>query len=351
MKARPFIGINIVPTGIGASIGGYAGDSGPANQLLAASVDLLITNPNVVNAATLHNIPDNVLYTEGFALNRFCKGDIALRLSRKNKIGIVFDKDIPKEVLNVNINAINACIAVYGLEILGYTLTDDSVGIEYNLTEDAISSGNIRNPGTLLNSCFKMIQKGANALAIVCMFPDDEKEDLYAKGYGADPVGGVEAIISHLVSSEFNIPCAHAPAFSYNNILPGTKIVDPRAAAEYFSPTFLPCVLVGLNQAPQLINSSLKKPSDITIDDVEVLITPSDCLGSLPVISCIEKAIAVIAVKNNTTVLDVTAEKLGIIEKIIISANYLEACGYITALKSGICPETILRPIQQCIEI
>jgi len=39
----------IVPTGIGASIGGYAGDALPVAHGLASVVDTLITHPNVMN--------------------------------------------------------------------------------------------------------------------------------------------------------------------------------------------------------------------------------------------------------------------------------------------------------------
>ena len=38
--------VNIIPTGIGCSIGGYAGDATPTANLLASTVDYLITNPN-----------------------------------------------------------------------------------------------------------------------------------------------------------------------------------------------------------------------------------------------------------------------------------------------------------------
>lgn len=350
MINKPFVAINIVPTGIGASIGGFAGDGAPANSLLAGCVDFLISNTNVVNAATIHNIPDNLLYTEGYSIDSFCKGKIALRPS-KNKIGVVFDKSIPQEVLNININAINACISVYGINIIAYSITEEPVGVEYYITEDGFSSGRIKNTATLLKACSKLIEKGATAIAVVCMFTDYEEEDKYSKGVGVDPVGGVEAIISHLVSCKFTIPCAHAPAFSYNNCLPAIELVAPETAAEYFSPTFLPCIIAGLSNAPQLIEKEHIKPSDITINDVQALITPYDCLGSVPVICCIEKDIPVIAIKSNKTVLNVTAEKLGIQDKVIISENYLEACGYLMALKLGILPGSVLRPIQQVIGI
>ena len=41
--------VMIVPTGIGASIGGFAGDALPSAKLLSTVVDTLITHPNVMN--------------------------------------------------------------------------------------------------------------------------------------------------------------------------------------------------------------------------------------------------------------------------------------------------------------
>jgi hypothetical protein len=42
----------IVPTGVGAAIGGYAGDALPIARSLAAVADNLITHPNVLNGAS-----------------------------------------------------------------------------------------------------------------------------------------------------------------------------------------------------------------------------------------------------------------------------------------------------------
>jgi len=39
----------IVPTGIGAAIGGYAGDALPVARALSSVVDCLISHPNVIN--------------------------------------------------------------------------------------------------------------------------------------------------------------------------------------------------------------------------------------------------------------------------------------------------------------
>ena len=42
------------------------------------------------------------------------------------------------------------------------------------------------------------------------MFDDSECYNTqYSQGEGVDPVGGIEAVISHYISKEFMIPCAH----------------------------------------------------------------------------------------------------------------------------------------------
>ncbi len=46
---------------------------------------------------------------------------------------------------------------------------------------------------------------------------------------GIDLLAGVEAVISHLVVKEFQIPCAHAPALSP---LPLSLSLCPKSAAE-----------------------------------------------------------------------------------------------------------------------
>ena len=63
--------VNIIPTGIGCSIGGYAGDATPTANLLASTVDYLITNPNTVNASNFINLKNNVVYAEGHSIDLF----------------------------------------------------------------------------------------------------------------------------------------------------------------------------------------------------------------------------------------------------------------------------------------
>ena len=290
------LGAFIVPTGVGASIGGFAGDASRAARKISQKCELIV-NPNVVNAACFSGITDNMLYVEGYSLDRFFKGEICLERSRNNKIGIIFDKAIKPNVLNVHINTMNAVEVVYGLNIIGYEITEEDVGVDFFVDKSGVSMGNVKNLLTLKNAAKKLIDKGAEAIAIVCRFPDEQGDD-YANGVGVDPVGGVEAIISHYISKEFSIPCAHAPAF--DDIAISTDIVDKRCSAEYITPTFLPCILIGLNQAPKLTKSG------ISINDLDFLIVPYNSIGGVPVLEASKRGIKVYAIRENVTVLDVT---------------------------------------------
>ena len=60
-----FNAVLLVPTGIGAVIGGHAGDAGPVARLMAKACDTLVTHPNVVNASDVNELPENGLYVEG----------------------------------------------------------------------------------------------------------------------------------------------------------------------------------------------------------------------------------------------------------------------------------------------
>ena len=302
-KTKPYIAL-VVPTGIGASIGGYAGDASQVAQMFAKEFNVIV-NPNVVNAACFSGITSNMFYTEGFALNQFFKGFINLVPSKNNKIGIIFDKGISEGILNVHINTINAVKTVYGVDIVGYEITKDEVGVEFFNTQAGISSGSVKNNKTMLDAGNKLIKKGANVLAVVCKF-DEPPEDNYKDGEGVDIVGGVEAVISHYLTRELNVPVVHSPAFE--NITITKDLVDYKTAAEYITPTFLPCLLIALKNAP--LYSSQKVEHNINIRDLKALVVPYNSLGSSIVLDAIEKEIPVYAIKENCTVLNITKNKI-----------------------------------------
>ena len=295
------LGAFIVPTGVGASIGGFAGDASVWARKLSEKCTLIV-NPNVVNAACFSGINENMLYIEGYSLDEFFRDKCNLCPSWHNKIGVVFDKLISENVLNVHINTINAVKTVYGINIIGYEITKDPVGVDFFVNTSGESMGNVRNLNTIKDAAEKLIKHGAEAIAIICSFPEDNGSD-YANGIGVDPVGGVEAVISHYISKELKVPCAHAPAFE--NIEISTDIVDSRCSAEYITPTFLPCILIGLNQAPKLTPNG-----GINIRNLDFLVMPYNSLGGIPVLEAQKYNIPIFAVKENKTVLSVTKDKL-----------------------------------------
>ena len=312
------LGVFIVPTGIGASVGGYAGDASPWARKFSQKSKLIV-NPNVVNAGGFSGINDNMFYVEGYSLDKFMSGELNIVPSADNKVGIIFDKAIPEDVLNVHINTMNAVKAVYGLDVGEYEITDTEVGVEFVLDDvSGISNGNVHCPETLLRAAEKLLDRGCDAIAIVCMFEDPEGiNEGYSDGVGTDPVGGVEAIISHYISKNLLVPCAHSPAFEDYQIYP--DLVNPKSASEYITPTFLPCILIGLAQAPRIT-----KKGGISVKNVDYVVAPYDALGSPAVLSAVGYGIKVYAVKENTTALDVTPEKLGIVDRVCVVDTYEE---------------------------
>jgi hypothetical protein len=58
-SAKPFVAVSIVPTGVRAEIGGFAGDATPSVNLLAKACDYLVVNPNSVTADDCISFPRN----------------------------------------------------------------------------------------------------------------------------------------------------------------------------------------------------------------------------------------------------------------------------------------------------
>ena len=314
------LGAFVIPTGIGASIGGFAGDASYWARKFSEKLNLIV-NPNVVNAGGFSGINENMLYVEGYTLDEFFRGKCnLLQINKKNKIGVIFDKSIPQGILNVHINTINAVKTIYGLDIIGYDITNENVGVKFEVDKSNISTGSVHNITTILESGKRLIQKGAEALAIVCRFEDDDFDD-YSNGIGVDPVGGVEAIISHYISRELKVPCAHSPAF--DDITISQNLVDARCSAEYITPTYLPCILIGLSKAPHLDY----KGNGYSVNDLGFVTMPYNSLGSVPVLESVKRGIKVFAIKENKTVLDVT--KNDISDKITEVSTYKDVMKYL----------------------
>jgi hypothetical protein len=123
------------------------------------------------------------------------------------------------------------------------------------------------------------------------------------------------------------------------------RVVDARSAGEFVSASGLACVLIGLRRAPQL--AALPRcpvSASISVDDVIAVVAPATALGSVPVLSAAERGIPVIAVTDNTSILDVTAAVLAL-SGVMEVDSYLAAAGALLALRSGISIESVRRPL------
>jgi hypothetical protein len=216
-----YTGVMIVPTGIASTIGGYAGDALPSCKLLAAVCDTLITHPNVMNGAMLYDQIPNVQYVEGYALDEFANGNIGLlpRTKKGNRIGLLLDKGMEDHLRIRHMHVADAFRATLGIDIASCVVTSEPVGVEVALSASGASWGSLKNIDTLLHGAQELINDGCTAIAVVVRFPEDESEEeqllfeKYRKGEGVDAIAGAEALISHIITQKFCLPCAHAPAF------------------------------------------------------------------------------------------------------------------------------------------
>lgn len=340
MNQRPYTVVLVVPTGIGAAIGGYAGDALPVARAVAQVADRLITHPNVLNGAQLYWSLPNALYVEGYGLDQFAAGQWGLRPVHQNRVGLVLDQAIESELRWRHLQAADAARATLGLNLTDYIVTDQALGVELRSAASGATWGTIQNPDSLLRAVKKLkVEAGAEAIAVVARFPDDlgsEALQCYRQGQGVDPLAGAEAVISHLVVRTFQIPCAHAPALVP---LPLEPTLSPRSAAEELGYTFLPCVLVGLSGAPQFVLQSPGHSETIWADQVDAIVIPATACGGSAVLSFSQTSTQIITVKDNQTRLNVTAQALGL--SVIEVNSYLETLGVLVAHKAGISAEAL----------
>ena len=338
--------IFIIPTGIGCEIGGFSGDALPAAKLLASASGCLITHPNVMNGGSLSEKHNDIFYVEGYNLDRFAKGEIGLRRVKKQKIGIIFDSSIEHELLVRHLQAADACVATLGIDVDSYVLTKKPLGIVIDSESPSISGGLIQNPDSLIEAGEILIEKGATAIAIVAKFPNNldlNVTNAYREGKGVDPIAGVEAVISHLISKFLKVPCAHAPALTPIEL---NLNLDPRAAAEEIGYTFLPSVLIGLSNSPDLVELP-NKSEIITLhpSQTESIVVPSGALGGEGVLVGIERGLNIISVKNKN-ILNVNYQNISYPYLFEVN-NYFEAAGLILSIRKGINPKSIQRPLNK----
>ena len=349
-NADKFNAVLLVPTGIGADIGGHAGDAGPVARLIASACDTLITHPNVVNASDINELPENGLYVEGSAISNLLMGTVGLEKVRTNRVMLVIDKHKEKQISDSTINSASAARAAMGMDCTRVIELDPPIKMSARYSTSGSAVGRVEGLDRLCEVLLRhRSEYDAVALASVIDVPSEFHTSYFeSKGEMVNPWGGVEAMLTHAVTMLFGIPAAHAPMFESMKIANlDVGVVDPRMSAEAISTCFLHCVLKGLHRSPRIISdwTAFGQHGVLSAADIACLIIPNGCVG-LPTLAAIEQGIPVIAVRENYNRMKNDLEKLPFKPgKLFVVENYLEAVGIMTSLKAGVAPSTVRRPL------
>ena len=332
----------LIPTGIGAEIGGHCGDANVVARLIASACDNLITHPNVVNASDINEMTENTLYVEGSIITRLMMGQIGLQKVRSNRILMLMDKHEDKLFNNEIVNAVSNARISLGVDCDVYEMDNIIKSVsEYSSSGRAV--GKIEH----LERLFEIITGFKDKYDAIGLSTFIEVPKGYHTTYFRDidmvnPWGGIVAMLTHSIAEEFKIPCAHSPMMVSREIMDmEVGIVDPRKAPETSSVTYLHCILKGLHKSPKIVSYD----KGLNAEDISCLIIPYGCVGS-PTLAAIEHGIPVIAVKENRNYMKNTLEELPFDKgELFIVENYLEAVGIMQVIKSGIEPGTVRRPL------
>ena len=349
-NSKEFNAMLLVPTGIGAELGGHSGDGGSLARLIGANCDNLITHPNVVNAADINEIPDNALYVEGSVISRMIMGKIGLQKVNSNRVLMVVDEHTDQKFHELAINSLSAARAAFGLDCPAVITMEDRVLMRAFYSKSGRAVGRIEYFERLCEA-LEEHRKDYDAVALNSLIhvPKHYHADYFTSDdISVNPWGGVEAMLTHAISMLFNIPSAHSPMMTSEEVMNlDVGIVDPRKSAEAVSTTYLHCILKGLHKSPRIVSDTSihGDPNLMTVADLSCLIIPDNCIG-LPTLAAIEQGIPVIAVRENENCMQNDLEKLPFDSgKLFIVDNYLEAVGVMTALRAGVAIETVRRPI------
>lgn len=349
-RTDAFNAVFLVPTGIGSAIGGHAGDATPAARVLATACDRLITHPNVVNASELNEMPENALYVEGSAITRLMMGTAALQPVRANRVLVIIDAHEIEMFANDTVNAVSAARATYGLDCPMVVKLDPPLRMEGKFTATGTAAGEVEG---LERVCGVLDEHrgefDAMAIASVINVDDDYHERYFhCDGEMTNPWGGVEAMLTHALTMLYDIPTAHSPMLESHKVADfDLGIVDPRLAAEAVALTFVQCMLKGLHRSPRIVTDpdAMREAGLLSAADVSCLVIPDKCVG-LPTLAALEQGIPVIAVRENTNFMKNDLQALPWAPgQLHLVENYWEAVGVLTALKSGISPDSLRRPL------
>ncbi len=327
-------------------------DGGATARILGSVCDHLITHPNVVNAADINEMSENTLYVEGSVLSRLMMGMVGVQPARNNRVLVLADRHIHEALNNATVNSVNAARACYGFNCPEIVLMEDQIAMNATLSDSGRAVGSIKDFDNFINVLKdRKGQYDAVAVATLIHITGEVRQAYYTSDHLDDdkvnPWGGVEAMLTHTISMMFDVPTAHSPMEESEEVSgwdPG--ITDPRVAAECVSVAYLQCILKGLQRSPKIITEEINAPGVLTARDVSALVTPVNALG-LPVMAALRQGIPVIAVRENSNIMKNDLNDLpwapGQYHEV---ENYWEAAGFLSALKDGIDPYSVRRPLK-----
>ncbi len=349
-SADEFNAVFVVPTGVGAEIGGHAGDATPVARMLAEICDNLITHPNVVNASDLNEMTENTVYVEGSILSRLLMGTVGLRKVRSNRVLTIVDEHEDELFVNSVINAVSAARASFGLNCTKVVRMESPVRLTAQYSSSGRAAGKVENFGAIIDVLdAERPFYDAVAIASVINVPEHYHQKYFnSAGEMVNPWGGVEALLTHSISSIFDVPAAHSPMLENRKIANAdVGIVEPRLAAEAVSMAFLHCVLKGLHRSPVIVTEDhqILDPSSISVEQVSCLVIPQGCLG-LPTLAALQQGIPVIAVNENRNLMKNDLRALPWADHQYFEVkSYMEAAGLMCAMRAGVDPASTRRPL------
>ncbi len=330
----------VVPTGVGAAVGGFIGDAGPVARVFEAIADRTLVHPNVVNGGDFYGATSRSWYVDGLTLDGFFEQRTRLARCREAKIGLIIDRLDARETDQI-VNAANAMRAVRGIPLIGYVSTVEKVAVTVQRSIHGHFLGRVENPEVLFDAADALIARGANALAAVTAIGGVKVEDLTSHYFenGPNPVGSVEALMSRALTARTGLPVAHAPAF-VGGLGERADVVDPRVAAEITSGTGLPCVLEGLMYAARPVESG-----GLAARDLAAIVVPFACAGGAPAAAALREDVPLVAVSDNHCAVGVPADRIRGLKPVIVS-TYSEAVAFVACKRAGVDWATIRRPLQ-----
>jgi hypothetical protein len=304
-----------------------------------------------MNASDINELPQNALYVEGSVIARLLMGSVSLQPTRSNRILVVMDPHSGNRYRDATINMVSAARSAAGYACHEVVVMETPLKMISEYTNSGRAAGRIEGLEKLC-SILDRYSGSYDAVAIASKIdvPVESHVEYFTKNSTdmVNPWGGVEAMLTHSVSLLYDVPSAHAPMMSSDNVRNlDLGVVDPRKASETVSLTYLFSVLKGLQRSPRIITPALtgSSPGLLSASDVHCLVIPDGCIG-LPTLAAFAQEIPIIAVRENRNRMRNTLSELALRGgQLFVVENYLEAAGVMSALRGGVSPDSVRRPL------